>query len=67
MRKYRKNYSNIKRETRKNLIIDIDVDEPGSIKLKKLVFECNIRRIQKFEDLRRSFESSKLISIPNIP
>ena len=35
MRKYRKNYSNIKREIRKNLIIDLSIDEFGPKKLKK--------------------------------
>jgi hypothetical protein len=34
MRKSSKNYSNINRETRKNLIIDVNIDELGSIKLK---------------------------------
>ena len=67
MRKYRKNYSNIKREIRKNLIIDLSIDEFGSKKLKKLVFKNNIRRNQKFEVIGRKFVNSKFLLIPNLP
>ena len=48
MRKYRKNYSNIEIEIRKNLIIDLSIDEFGSKKLKKLVFKNYRGGNQKF-------------------
>ncbi len=67
MRKSRKKNSNIKIETWINLIINLNIDEFKSRKLKKLVFKNNIRRNQKFEVIRRKFVNSKFLLIPNLP
>jgi hypothetical protein len=39
MRKSRKNYSNNQKETRKNILNDLNIDEYGTEKLIKLVFK----------------------------